>query len=124
MATQTDSIVFVSTRPESSVYGGSSNLKLGAQVATVSGKTIVAIAYNGITNTQSASSVVKIGTGALELSAGSAYDGQTMYAYCEDRTAVPFVLDINAVGGIQVLTAAAEYIWTPNEVRLRRQEII
>jgi hypothetical protein len=124
MATQTDSIVFVSTRPESSVYSGSSNLKLGAQVATVSGKTIVAVAYNGITNTQSASSVVKIGTGALELSAGSAYDGQTMYAYCEDRTAVPFVVNIAAAGGVQTLTAAAVSLWTPNEVRLRRQEII
>ena len=122
MATQTDSIVFVSTRPESSVYGGSNNLKLGSQVATISGKTIVGVAYNLITNTQSASSVVKLGTGALELSAGSAYDGQTLYAYCEDRTAIPFVLDIGTE--VQTLTAAFVSLWTPNEVRLRRQEII
>jgi len=124
MATQTDSIVFVSTRPESSVYGGSNNLKLGSQVATISGKKIVGVAYNLITNTQSASSVVKLGTGALELSSGSAYNGQTLYAYCEDRTAVPFVLNTAAVGGVQTLTAAFVSLWTPNEVRLRRQEII
>ena len=122
MATQTDSIVFVSTRPESSVYGGSNNLKLGSQVATISGKTIVGVAYNLITNTQSASSVVKLGTGALELSAGSAYDGQTLYVYCEDRTAVPFVLDIETEE--QTLGDSFVSLWTPNEVRLRRQEII
>jgi hypothetical protein len=122
MATQTDSIVFVSTRPESSVYGGSSNLKLGSQSATVSGKTIVGVAYDLITNTQSASSVVKLGTGALELSAGSAYNGQTLYAYCEDRTAVPFVLDIGTEE--QTLGDSFVSLWTPNEVRLRRQEII
>lgn len=124
MATQTDSIVFVSTRPESSVYGGSNNLKLGSQVATISGKTIVGVAYNLINNTETPSSVVKLGTGALELSAGSAYDGQTLYVYCEDRTAIPFTLDIAAAGGVQTLTAAFDYVWTPNEVRLRRQEII
>lgn len=122
MATQTDSIVFVSTRPESSVYGGSNNLKLGSQVATISGKTIVGVAYDLITNTQSASSVVKLGTGALELSAGSAYDGQTLYAYCEDRTAIPFVLDIGTEE--QTLGDSFVSLWTPNEVRLRRQEII
>ena len=124
MATQTDSIVFVSTRPESSVYGDKNNLKLGSQTATVNGKTIVAVAFNLITNTQSASSVIKIGTGALELSAGSAYNGQTFYAYCSDRTAVPFTVNLAAAGGVQTLTAAAVSLWTPNEARLRRQEQI